>query len=103
MIAQTFLLTRPWGLHAADDNGQPRFDLCDGGSLELPAGCGLFAVVADGLTLTFSGRHQFLAQPEGGGFIQNGGKKRFWSLPCGSSAGEAHFQLLIKSGSNTET
>jgi hypothetical protein len=29
--------------------------------------------------------------------------KRFWSLPCGSSPDEAHFRLLIESGSSIET
>jgi hypothetical protein len=102
MFAQAFLLTRPWGLHADDGFGQQRTDLRDGGSVELPAGCGLFAVAADGLTLRFSGRKQLSAQPEGGGFTWNG-RKRFWSLPCGSSPDEAHFRLLIESGSTIET
>jgi hypothetical protein len=101
VFAQAFLLTRPWGLHADDGFGHQRTDLRDGGSVELPAGCGLFAVAADGLTLRFSGRKQLSAQPEGGSFTWNG-HKRFWSLPCGSSADEAHFRLLIESGSRIE-
>jgi hypothetical protein len=102
MFAKAFLLTRPWGLHGADEGSPQRVDLEHGCTVEVRAGYGLFAVAADGMSLRFSGRKQLFAEKEGGGFTWNG-RKRFWTLPCASSSDEAHFRLLIEEDDRTET
>ena len=102
MFAQAFLLSRPWGLLAADDDGKPRIDLRGGTSAIVTAGCGLFVVANKNLKLTFNGRKQMPAQQEGGSFAWGSGQKNFWCLPSGSKLDERKFRLIIDGPGNTE-
>jgi|GEM_PF-2337062 len=100
-MSRAFVLTVPWGLFGADEDGGPpaRRPLDDGGVITVPARYGVLLAAPEAAHVVVHGR-RMAAQADGPVFRWDGEAFRLRTLPVGARTGEADLHVTITHGND---